>query len=192
MTGPDCIQQPAPSVSATDELTRCAQRLKAALASGDQRVDRLAEARTTVSLRDADRGAQLLLRFDRRPVSAGVSDDPAEIEVTLAPAHFLALAEGALPLAEKILHGEIAYSGPVRKLLAVVPVLNSLLATNGQPSPRAPEHSSSAAVFEEHTGGSVPDDDDVPDVFRHPRRTPRGRVSPGSGSPAGRARRRRR
>jgi phospholipid/cholesterol/gamma-HCH transport system ATP-binding protein len=110
--------------------------LVGALASEDERVNRLTEADATACLRleDRDDGITLVLQGARPAVLTGTH--PAEIELSLGEAQFAELAAGRLVLAEAILHGELAFRGPVGKLLSIDPVLRSLLRDVGAGEPQ--------------------------------------------------------
>ena len=86
---------------------------------------RLANAQTSVHLRVVDdHGAALTLLLDREPpeVLEGTIGE-AEVELELPAAHLARLWDEDYHLAMAIAKGEVAYHGPVRKFLRVMPVL---------------------------------------------------------------------
>ena len=86
--------------------------------------DRVALADTTVrfNLSGGD-GYGFTLYLDRAPVELGADDPEAQISVAMTPRQLEELAHGELALAMEIAHGRVAYHGPVRKFLRVIPIL---------------------------------------------------------------------
>lgn len=86
---------------------------------------RLANAQTSVHVRVVDgHGAALTLLLDREPpeVLEGTIGE-AEVELELPAAHLARLWDEDYHLAMAIAKGEVAYHGPVRRFLRVMPVL---------------------------------------------------------------------
>jgi hypothetical protein len=105
------------------------RNLERVLASGDSRLIRLSAAETSVSFQTRNApGASVTILLDRHPPVLTDGDEPAEITIELSAAQATRLARGALLLPNALIGGEVAYTGPVRKYLAVDPVLRSLLA----------------------------------------------------------------
>ncbi|HYF24343.1 MAG TPA: ATP-binding cassette domain-containing protein [Baekduia sp.] len=111
--------------------------LAAALASGSHAVRRLCHAKTSVALRVPDTpelSATLLL--DRRPCEV-TGPEPAEIELVLSAQQAAQVAAGRLALTTAVLCGDVPYSGPVRRFLAVEPVVRAALAELAGTDPAA-------------------------------------------------------
>jgi hypothetical protein len=105
------------------------RNLERVLASGDSRLIRLSAAETSVSFQTRDApDASVTILLDRHPPVLTDGHEPAEITIELTAAQARRLARGALLLPNALIGGEVAYTGPVRKYLAVDPVLRSLLA----------------------------------------------------------------
>ena len=104
-----------------------AARLSAGIALEPELGERLAFAETTVCLRAGDDTAVTLL-LDRTPPEVHIAAQPAEIEVRLSPDALARLADGELLLPLALLAGQGTHCGPVRRLLALSPILRSLLA----------------------------------------------------------------
>jgi hypothetical protein len=109
------------------ELLRA--RLEQVLATGDPRLARLAAAGTSVSFYNVDApSASVTMLLDRQPPGLGGAEEPAEITIELTSKQVTRFARGALSLPPALVTGEAPYRGPVRKYLAVDPVLRGLLA----------------------------------------------------------------
>jgi hypothetical protein len=122
----DSGHDPSTSSEAGAALRRNLERV---LASGDARLVRLSAAETSVSFRTRNApDASVTILLDRHPPVLTDGDEPAEITIELTAAQARRLARGALLLPNALIGGEVAYTGPVRKYLAVDPVLRSLLA----------------------------------------------------------------
>jgi hypothetical protein len=105
------------------------ERLERVLASGDPRLARLGAAGTSVSFHNLDvPGESVTMLLDRQPPGLAGADEPAEITIELTTAQAMRLARGILPLPSALIDGQVSYRGPVRKYLAVDPVLRGLLA----------------------------------------------------------------
>jgi hypothetical protein len=105
------------------------ERLAQVFAGGDPRLRRLSAAETSVTFQIADApqsSATVLL--DRQPPGLAGGDEPAEITIELTARQGVLFATGLLPVPSALLAGELPYRGPVRKYLAVHPVLRGLLA----------------------------------------------------------------
>jgi phospholipid/cholesterol/gamma-HCH transport system ATP-binding protein len=99
--------------------------LEAALQRDRARVARLRYAHTSVSFVVGSEAVTLLL--DRSPPTVAPNGEPAEIEVVLTPAQAASFAAGELALPTEIVLGSVEFRGPVRKYLAVDPILRGLL-----------------------------------------------------------------
>lgn len=105
------------------ELRACLERV---LSGSGRAIHRLASAGTSVTFRIA--GAESVTIFlDRRPVAVAEGTEPAEIVIELTPEQADQFVRGALSLPTAILEGEIRCRGPVRKYLAVDPIIRALL-----------------------------------------------------------------
>lgn len=95
-------------------------------AAHDERLgDRLTLANTTVHIHYTDT-VGVTLRLDVQPIEA----EPriigtAEVELWGSADKFLAYARGEKHLAMAIMHGEVEWTGPVRKFLRIMPILRS-------------------------------------------------------------------
>jgi hypothetical protein len=119
------------------------ERLALAFSSGDARLTRLAGAGTSVTFRNLDAVAEsVTILLDRDPPLLAGGDEPAEITVELRAEQAARLAIGAFSLPSALITGAAGFRGPVRKYLAVDPVLRGLLArvndTIGRRPGRAP------------------------------------------------------
>jgi hypothetical protein len=83
---------------------------------------RAALADTTVRI-DLSDGYAVTLFLDREPVELDTAEYDAEIALAMTTPQLEQLIRGELALAMEIAHGRIAYSGPVRKFLRIVPIL---------------------------------------------------------------------
>lgn len=114
--------------SVTQELEQFHQRLAAVFASGDPRLARLSAADTSVLFQFVGAPqASVTLLLDRHPPALAGGDEPAEIMLELTPEQGVQLLNGALAAPAALLAGRIPYRGPVRKYLAIHPVLRGLL-----------------------------------------------------------------
>lgn len=87
--------------------------------------DRIARADTSVHIHFTDTDG-VTLRLDRTPIEA----EPrivghAEVELWGSAEKFLSYARGERHLAMAIMHGEVEWSGPVRKFLRIMPILRA-------------------------------------------------------------------
>ena len=104
-------------------------RVERALERGDRSVRRLSSAGTSVNLRCPERpGDSVTLLLDRDPPEIAGGDEPAEIVIELTARQADLFVAGELVLPTEIAAGRVAYHGPVRKFMAVAPVLRHLLA----------------------------------------------------------------
>jgi putative sterol carrier protein len=88
---------------------------------------RIALADTTVSVKLSDGpGHVFTLYLDREPIEMADHDDRAEITLAMTAIQLEQLIRGELRLAMEIAHGRIAYDGPVRKFLRVVPIIRRI------------------------------------------------------------------
>lgn len=101
-------------------------RLQTVLSEDDPRVRRLGRARTSVVFHVTGQDEPVCLLFDRDP-PAMTDDAFAEVAIELSAADARAFALGELQLAVEVAAGHITFTGPVRKYLAVDPVLRALL-----------------------------------------------------------------
>ena len=87
---------------------------------------RVALADTTVRIKlSGGAGYAFTLYLDREPVELGEAESDAEIVLAMTAPQLEQLTRGELALAMEIAHGRIAYSGPVRKFLRVIPILRA-------------------------------------------------------------------
>jgi hypothetical protein len=115
--------------SVTEQLEQFRARLATVFASGDPRLARLSAAETSVTFQFVGAPqASVTVLLDRNPPALAGGDEPAEITLELTPEQGLQLLTGALAAPAALLSGRIPYRGPVRKYLAVHPVLRGLLA----------------------------------------------------------------
>jgi hypothetical protein len=113
----------------TEDAELLRARLERVLATGDPRLDRLAAAGTSINFHIVDApSASVTILLDRQPPGLGGADEPAEITIELTSRQVARFARGALSLPPALVTGEAPYRGPVRKYLAVDPVLRGLLA----------------------------------------------------------------
>jgi putative sterol carrier protein len=103
----------------------------------------LADTRVRIELSD---GLAFTLYLDREPVEMGEADDQAEIALAMTATQLEKLIHGELALAMEIAHGRIAYSGPVRKFLRVVPILRRVAQEWMADPDHDPDRSPPAAV----------------------------------------------
>jgi len=82
----------------------------------------LADTTVQISLSDVS-GYAFTLYLDGERVELGDSDPQAEITLAMTTPQLEQLTRGELALAMEIAHGTVAYSGPVRKFLRVIPIL---------------------------------------------------------------------
>jgi hypothetical protein len=109
-----------------DEFVRLLEDFFEMAAQEQQLASRMAFARTTVAihLTDAPEGTGVTLHLTKMPIhaTAGIESN-AEIHM-YGPTHlWLDMLADRIPLAMTIHHGDIEYSGPVRKFLRVAPIL---------------------------------------------------------------------
>jgi phospholipid/cholesterol/gamma-HCH transport system ATP-binding protein len=112
------------------------EALERVLGCGAPVLDRLSYAETSVSFRVNGHSDAVTVLVDRRPPKVGAADEPTEVDIEMTPEQAWLLARGRLPLPDAIATGAVAYRGPVRKYLAVEPIVRRLLAeqsdANGQ------------------------------------------------------------
>jgi hypothetical protein len=102
--------------------------LERAFASGDPRLERLGMAGTSVCFHNRDAPAwSVTVLLDRMPPAVADGSEPAEVHIELTNSQSERLAVGLLALQAALLAGDAAFSGPVRKYLAVHSVLRALL-----------------------------------------------------------------
>lgn len=92
--------------------------------------DRLALADTVshVHLRDSPQQLAMTLFFDRAPVEVEHGAvGHAEVELFIDTNDVLRFWTGDLHLAMGIMHGDVEFKGPVRKLLRIVPIARRLV-----------------------------------------------------------------
>jgi hypothetical protein len=115
--------------SLTHEVEQLRDRLATVFASGDPRLARLSAAGTSVCFHLIEAPhASVTVLLDRDPPGLAGGDEPAEITLELTAEQGGQLLTGALAAPAALLSGRIPYRGPVRKYLAVHPVLRGLLA----------------------------------------------------------------
>jgi hypothetical protein len=89
---------------------------------------RLSSANTSVTFTCAGHpGEGVTLLLDRRPPAVVGEDEPAEIGIELTEEQCARFAAGQLVLSTAIVAGLVTYRGPVRKFMAVAPILRGLL-----------------------------------------------------------------
>jgi hypothetical protein len=91
-----------------------------------QLASRMAFARTSVAihLTDAPEGTGVTLHLQQMPISASSGIDPnAEIHMYAPTPLWLDMLADRIPLPMAVHHGDVEYSGPVRKFLRVAPIL---------------------------------------------------------------------
>jgi hypothetical protein len=103
-------------------------RVERALAIDDPAVLRLGAAGTSITFVVAGaRQENVTLLLDREPPEIG-PNGAGEVVVELDELQAEAFSRGRLVLSISLLDGEVAFSGPARKYLAVDPILRGLLA----------------------------------------------------------------
>jgi hypothetical protein len=112
--------------------TELRDSLERALELGGRGVDRLGAAGTSVTFEVAGAESVTLL-LDRRPPVVTGGDEPAEITVEFDADQAALFASGELVLPNAVLRGEVACSGPVRKYLALDPIVRALLGRANAP-----------------------------------------------------------
>jgi phospholipid/cholesterol/gamma-HCH transport system ATP-binding protein len=123
------------------DTRRVAERLGAHIVAAldvDPRLSRrLGKAGTTVSLeigRTAGAPDHLTLLLDRQPPELRAGREPAEVTIFLREEQAAAMAVGRLRLPALIAAGQVTATGPVRRFLAVEPVLRNLLRRTAGPT----------------------------------------------------------
>lgn len=102
-------------------------RIERALAIDDPAVLRLGAAGTSVTfIVSGARQESVTLLLDREPPEIG-ANVAGEITVELSDLQAEMFSRGRLVLSISLMDGEAAYGGPVRKYLAVDPILRGLL-----------------------------------------------------------------
>ncbi|PTL59569.1 hypothetical protein [Paraconexibacter algicola] len=87
-----------------------------------------AEVVANIHLRDSPQDLVLALHLDRTPIELTAGAVPgAEVDLFIDTDDVMRFWTGEINLAMRILHGDIAYEGPVRKLLRVVPIARRLV-----------------------------------------------------------------
>lgn len=115
----------SPPSRTTDVVERAVGDLRAlirAVADDSAAGARAALADTTVQIKLSDEYTVTLF-LDREPVELDTAEHDAEIELAMTGRQLEQLIRGELALAMEIAHGRIAYSGPVRKFLRIIPIL---------------------------------------------------------------------
>jgi hypothetical protein len=94
-------------------------------ASRDERLSSvLSRAKSTVRIELADEPElSVTLLLDRDPVEVVHTDEPAEVEISIASVDLARLYSPDFHLAMAISRGRVGYTGPVRKFLRVTPVV---------------------------------------------------------------------
>ena len=105
------------------------ERVEASLRAADPGTHgRLARARTSVAIQvgeDPRSGVTLRCEGDGATVERAVR--PAEVNIRLTAEQASRFGHGRLPLPVMLVEGEIVCSGPVRRFLAIEPMLRSLI-----------------------------------------------------------------
>jgi hypothetical protein len=103
------------------------ERLRAVLAQDDAAVRRLSKAGTSVAFsRESAPDSAVTLLLDRRPPALAEGGD-AQIRIAFTDDAGDRFARGELVVSTALLEGEAQATGPVRRYLAVDPVLRGLL-----------------------------------------------------------------
>lgn len=83
-----------------------------------------ARAKVAIHLTDAPEGTGVTLHLTGMPISATAGVDPnAEIHMYGPTSLWIDMLADRIPLPMAIHHGDVEYSGPVRKFLRVAPIL---------------------------------------------------------------------
>lgn len=109
-----------------DEFVKLLEEFFEMAAQEQQLASRMAFARTTVAihLTDAPEGAGVTLHLTKMPIRATAGVDPkAEIHMHAPTPLWLDMLADRIPLPMAVHHGDVEYSGPVRKFLRVAPIL---------------------------------------------------------------------
>lgn len=109
-----------------DEFVQLLEEFFEVAAQEQQLASRMAFARTTVAihLTDAPEDTGVTLRLMKTPISATPGIDPeAEIHMYAPTALWIDTLADRVPLPMAVHHGDVEYSGPVRKFLRVAPIL---------------------------------------------------------------------
>lgn len=86
--------------------------------------ERMALADTTVRLELTDGpGYAITILLNRAPIALSEVEEEAQITLAMTAIQLEELTRGELAVAMEIAHGRIAYSGPVRRFLRVLPIL---------------------------------------------------------------------
>jgi len=86
--------------------------------------ERLTQRSTSVAVHLGPDPLVVTVRFDRRPIVVNDgADEDAEVHLYGEPRHVLMTMSGERQLAMLIARGEVAYTGPVRKVLRLMPIL---------------------------------------------------------------------
>lgn len=87
-----------------------------------------AEVVANIHLRDSPQGLVLALHLDRTPIELTAGAVPgAEVDLFIDTDDVMRFWTGEINLAMRIIHGDVAYEGPVRKLLRIVPIARRLV-----------------------------------------------------------------
>jgi hypothetical protein len=111
---------------APEEFVQLLEEFFEMAAQEQQLASRMAFARTTVAihLTDAPEGTGVTLHLTQMPISATAGIDPgAEIHMYAPTALWIDMLADRIPLPMAVHHGDVEYSGPVRKFLRVAPIL---------------------------------------------------------------------
>jgi hypothetical protein len=113
--------------------------LEQALTIADSRLERLSMASTSVCFENIDAPSDsVTILLDRQPPTVTDGREPAEIQIALNADQIQRFATGLLELQADLLDGAAAFSGPIRKYLAVHSVLRSMLVQIQQQAGRLP------------------------------------------------------
>jgi hypothetical protein len=111
---------------APEEFVQLLEEFFEMAAQEQQLASRMAFARTTVAihLTDAPEGTGATLHLTQMPISATAGIDPsAEIHMYAPTPLWIDMLADRIPLPMAVHHGDVEYSGPVRKFLRVAPIL---------------------------------------------------------------------
>lgn len=112
------------SDSRDDEYADFRERLAQLLEHDELLKRRLPKAHTTVTFLVTDAQEESFeLLLDRRPPEVGDATNDAEATVRLSHDQLIRFAAGRFLIANALLDGELTWSGPIRKYLAVDAIL---------------------------------------------------------------------
>jgi phospholipid/cholesterol/gamma-HCH transport system ATP-binding protein len=139
--------------SAADLFAATGRALRAA-AADELFCERVAHANTTASLSVAGSDHGLTLRLDRTPIEVHDEVLPdTEVQVFGGERELAQILAWELPLGLAIARGKVTFTGPVRKLLCVMPVLHHACLPDAERPPAPADDPGGPLVFEEDSPG---------------------------------------